>query len=245
MGVIEAFLWGGLAASSLVLGAVLDLRANLSPRVVGLLLAFGAGTLISAVAYELVPSERGFPIPVAVALGVGAVAFYALDALVDGMGGDNRKDIGATAGPGPSAGSGSAIAIGTLLDGIPESIVLGIGLSIGGSVSVAFLVAVFVSNLPEAIGGSDALRAAGHSPSQIMRLWVAILVASAFAAAGGYLLGSTFRLGGDLVQAFAAGAMITMVADTMLPEAFEEGGKQAGLLTALGFTIAALLSTLE
>jgi zinc transporter, ZIP family len=245
MGALDALFWGGLGASSLVLGGVIDLRTRPPTRLVGLLLAFGAGTLISAVAYELVPSERGFPIGVAVTLGIGAVVFYVVDAVVDGMGGAGRKSIGAVATPDTPAGSGSAIAIGTLLDGIPESVVLGIGLSMGGSVSVAFLVAVFVSNLPEAIGGSDALRAAGRSPSRILWLWIAILVASALAAAGGYVLASAFSLSGELVQAFAAGAMITMVADTMLPEAFAKGGKQAGLMTALGFTIAALLSALE
>ena len=229
MGAIEAFLWGGLAASSLVLGAILDLRAHLSSRAVGMLLAFGAGTLLSAVAYELVPSERGFPLGVAVSFVLGALVFYWVDAIVDRMGGANRKNIGAAVTLEEPAGSGSAIAIGTLLDGIPESIVLGIGLAMGGSVSVAFLVAVFVSNLPEAIGGSDALRAAGRSPAWILRLWTSILVASALAAAGGYLLSSSFSVGGELVQAFAAGAMITMVSDTMLPEAFAKGGKQAGL----------------
>ncbi len=134
----------------------------------------------------------------------------------------------------------------TLLDGIPESLVLGIGLALGSSVSVAFLAAVFVSNIPEGIAGTSSLISEGHSRRQVYRMWIALVIASAAAAALGYAFArSVPSVDGRIVQSFAAGAMLTMLADTMMPEAFKHGGKIVGLLTTLGFLMAAILSVLE
>ncbi len=239
---IGALVWGGIGASSLLVGAALALRFRLSRRTVGLVLAFGAGTLISSVAYELVPTETDSPVLVGLAIGAGALAFFFGDLWIERMGGERRKDLDAE--PGPDAGSGTAIAFGTVLDGVPESLVLGIGLALGGSISVAFLVAVFISNLPEAVGASTSLRAAGRTSGWIYGMWSAIVAISAIAAGLGYLLASSLSTSGELVQAFAAGSLITMIADTMVPEAFEHGGKVTGLATVLGFALAALLSGL-
>jgi ZIP family zinc transporter len=243
-GALGALIWGGAAASSLLVGAVLALRTTPSNRTVGLVLAFGAGTLISAVAYELVPTETQQPIGVGLAIGLGALVFYFGDRIVEGMGGQQRKDLDAT--PATAApGSGPAIALGTVLDGIPESLVLGIGMALGGAISVAFLAAVFISNLPEAIGASVSLRAAGRPSRWIYGMWAAIVVVSAISAAIGFAFATRIGTGGELVQAFAAGALITMIADTMIPEAFEHGGNVTGLATVLGFGLAALISGLE
>lgn len=243
-GALGAFIWGGFAASSLLVGAVLALRATPSNRTVGLVLAFGAGTLISAVAYELVPTETQQPIGVGLAMGLGALAFYFGDRIIEGMGGQQRKDLDATPATAASA-SGTAIALGTVLDGIPESLVLGIGMALGGTISVAFLAAVFISNLPEAIGATVSLRAAGRSSRWIYRMWAVIIVVSAISAAIGYVFAARIGTGAELVQAFAAGALITMIADTMIPEAYEHGGNVTGLATVLGFSLAALISGLE
>jgi zinc transporter, ZIP family len=240
--VLQAVFWGAFGASSLLVGALLALRTTLPNRVVGLVLAFGAGTLISAVAYELVAPETERPVGVGIAIALGALVFFFGDRYVEGLGGEDRKDLDATA---DGAGSGEAIALGTVLDGIPESLVLGIGLAIGGSVSVAFLAAVFISNLPEGIGASVSLRAAGRSARWIYGLWAAIVAASAVAAAVGFAIATGIGANGELIQAFAAGALITMIADTMIPEAYEHGGKVSGLATVLGFGLAALLSGLE
>jgi ZIP family zinc transporter len=240
-GALGALIWGGLGASSLLIGAVLALRTAPSNRTVGLVLAFGAGTLISAVAYELVAPETEQPVGVALAIGLGALVFYVGDSIVEGMGGERRKDLDATP---ESSGSGLAIALGTVLDGIPESLVLGIGLAMGGSISVAFLSAVFISNLPEAIGGTASLRAAGRPSRWIYGMWGAIVAASAAAAALGFVIASTIGSNGELIQAFAAGALITMIADTMIPEAVEHGGRVTGLATVLGFGLSALFSGL-
>jgi zinc transporter, ZIP family len=245
-GALGALLWGGAAASSLLIGAVIALRTKPSNRTVGLVLAFGAGSLISAVAYELVPTETDQPIGIGLAIGLGALTFYVGDTLIERMGGQRRKRLDpAAAAADSAAGSGPAIALGTVLDGIPESFVLGIGTALGGSISVAFLAAVFISNLPEAIGGSVSLRAAGMKPRWIYGMWAAIVAVSAVSAAIGFALASRIGSGGELVQAFAAGALITMIADTMIPEAFEHGGKVTGLATVLGFAVAALISGLE
>ena len=195
-------------------------------------------------AYELVPTETQQPIGIGLAIGLGALAFYFGDRIVEGMGGQQRKDLDATPAT-AAASSGSAIALGTVLDGIPESLVLGIGMAVGGAISVAFLAAVFISNLPEAIGASVSLRAAGRSARWIYGMWAAIVVVSAISAAIGFAIATRIGGTGELVQAFAAGALITMIADTMIPEAFEHGGNVTGLATVLGFSLAALISGLE
>ncbi|HEX2516167.1 MAG TPA: hypothetical protein VH257_15775, partial [Chloroflexota bacterium] len=159
MGLLDAAFWGALGASSLLIGAVVALRLRPSARATGLVMGFGAGALLSAVAYELVPETVLAGVGVPLVVGAGALTFFGADWLVDRRGGAERKDLGGSTGGADSASTGQAIVLGTLLDGVPESLVLGMGLAVGGAVSASFLVAVFVSNLPEAVGGTVALRA--------------------------------------------------------------------------------------
>jgi ZIP family zinc transporter len=242
--ILTAALWGGLAASSLVIGAVLALRARLSNRVIGWVMGFGAGALIAAIAYELIPeslvADAGSGI--LIAFGAGALTFFVLDWVIDNRGGRHRKKI---AGDRPE-GSGTAIFLGTLLDGIPESLTLGLSLALGGAISVAFLAAVFVSNIPEGIAGTTSLLAEGDSKRRVLWMWIGLVIASGAAAALGYaVVQATPAIDGRTVQAFAAGGVLIMLADVMMPEAFEHGGKIVGLLTTLGFLTAAVLSALE
>ncbi len=234
--------WGLVAASSLLIGSLLTFWLNPSRRLIGLIMAFGAGTLISAIAYELVEdaAASGRALTLAVGLAGGAVTFFVGDWWIDRAGGEHRKRSDGKQAQGDSFG----IFIGTLLDGIPESFILGASLLTSGGVSVAFLVAVFVSNLPEAMGATTGLAAAGWSKRRIIGIWLAVVGVSALAAASGYLLSSIRSLDGVLAQAFAAGGLLTMLADTMMPEAFENGGKAVGLLTVLGFAVAFALSQL-
>ena len=242
---IEAFLWGALASSSLLVGAVLALRLDLGERVIGLVMAFGAGVLISAVAFELfldiaeVFENRGW---VATGLFAGALTFFAGDTLIDGMGGDRRKSmVGRQAG-----GAALAIVLGIVLDGIPESFVVGMDLLTGEGVSAAFLAAVFLSNLPESAAATSGLKKAGWEDVRIYGLWAIVTLVAGVAAALGYkLLGDASGNTVAFVLAFAAGAILTMLADTMMPEAFEKGGRAAGLLTTLGFATAVLITSLE
>jgi ZIP family zinc transporter len=213
--------------------------------VIGLVSAFGAGVLISAVAYELfleaseTAEDRYW---VGFGLFAGAFTFFLGDTLIDRMGGEGRKSMeGRQAG-----GAALAIVLGIVLDGIPESFVVGIGLLSGEGISAAFVAAVFLSNLPESAAASAGLAKAGWQPKRIYGLWTGVTVVAGAAAAIGYgALGDASADSIAFVLAFAAGAILTMLADTMMPEAFEKGGKAAGLLTTLGFAAAVLISALE
>ncbi len=240
-----AFFWGFIASSSLLVGALLALTVRPSRRVVGLVMAFGAGVLISAVAYELVgeaieTADTGR----AVALGLfaGCGVFFFGDALIDRLGGEGRKSSGGE----QSGGVGLAIMLGIVLDGIPESIVIGVGLLSGEGVGLAMLVAVFLSNLPEAVAATTGLTAAGWPRTRLWLLWLAVVSVSALSSLAGYALfddASPDTIA--FVLAFAGGAILTMLADTMMPEAFEQSGKLVGVVTTLGFALAFTISTLE
>ncbi len=239
----EALFWGLFAGSSLILGGVLALVLPIRERLLGLIMAFGAGVLISAVAYELVAEAFQTAAgsgSLALGLAAGALTFFVGDLFIDRMGGDDRKKIQG------AAGSGLAIVLGIVLDGIPESAVIGLGLLEGNGVSVAVIAAVFLSNLPEAIAATTGLMAGGWKRSRILGLWVLVTVVSGLASLLGYAL---FDSAGPsalaFVLAFAGGAILTMLADTMMPEAYEHGGKLVGLVTTLGFGLAFALSTLE
>jgi ZIP family zinc transporter len=241
---LEAAVFGAIAGSSLLIGAFLSLALHPSRRVIGLVMAFGAGALISAVAFELVSEAvaAGEGRAVVVGFAAGTLAFFVGDLMIDRRGGAERKrSTGAQA-----SGSALAIFLGTLLDGIPESAIIGSTIVTGGSVSAAFLAAVFISNLPEAMSATYGLRKAGWPQKRLVLMWVGVTILSSVCAAAGFLLFDSFdSLEGAFLQAFAAGALLTMLADTMMPEAFDFSGKAAGLLTSLGFGVALFISTLE
>lgn len=238
----QAIAWGFVAGASLLLGAFVALRVRPTQRANGLIMAFGAGVLISAVAYELVAEAISADVSlgfVALGLGTGALAFYVGALLLDRAGGQQRKSSEGVQSEAPSL----AIALGALLDGVPESIVLGLSFLTGEGVSVALLAAVFISNIPESIAATTGLSRAGWPRGRILLMWTAIAVASGLAAGLGYgIFANSSGLTGAFAQAFAAGAMLTMLADTMMPEAFRYGGRQTGLLTVLGFATALGLS---
>jgi ZIP family zinc transporter len=243
--VAAALGWGTLAASSLVIGAIFALLVRIDLRVTGLIMGFGAGVLISAVAFDLVEeavdmaSGHG-----AVLLGIfaGCGVFFGGDWLIDRSGGADRKDAKGA----QQTGSPLAIVLGTVLDGIPESMVIGLTIFQGGAVGAAYLVAVFISNMPEAISSTAGLTAAGWKNERILWLWIAITVISGVASLAGY--GLFQNSSPDVVAfvlAFAAGAILTMLADTMMPEAYENGGRLVGVVTTLGFAVAFVIHTLD
>ena len=241
----EAFGWGTLAASSLVIGAVVALVFNIRLRVIGLIMAFGAGVLISAVAFDLVEeaaaksSGDGWAIA---GLFAGCFVFFGGDSLIDRLGGGDRKDADGD----QESGSPLAIVLGTVLDGIPESMVIGLTIFEGGAVGAAYLAAVFISNLPEAISSTSGLVASGWQKARILWMWIGIAVVSGLASAAGYgLFQNSSPDTVAFVLTFAAGAIITMLATTMIPEAFEHGGKLVGVVTTLGFAVAFTIHTLD
>ncbi|MCG5430908.1 hypothetical protein LV457_01150 [Mycobacterium sp. MYCO198283] len=229
-----ALLWGFVAASSLLLGAVAGVLRSWNPRPVGLVLGFGAGALVASISFELAAEgfDVGGPGPVAIGIAVGAVSFWLADLAVDRVGGRS-----------PSAAAGLPLELGALLDGIPEQAVLGIGIASGQGVSVALLIAIFVSNLPEGIGSAADMRGAGHTPRRIVAGWCAVTALCTLATVAGYacqhFAGQQLRGG---IDGFAAGALLVMLVGEMVPEAREKGGRATGLAAVLGFTVAAFLS---
>jgi ZIP family zinc transporter len=244
---LEAAFWGVASAISLPLGALIALQWQVPARVLGLVMGFGAGALISAVAFELVDEAvavsggTGF---VGLGLAAGALTFFAGDWYIDRQGGEERKSVAAE----QREGNPRAIVLGTVLDGVPESIVIGGSLvvGVGGGVSAALIAATFLSNFPESLAASVGLVESGMSRGRLLGMWAGIVLMSGTAATCGYvLLDNASPNLASFIQTFAAGAMLTMLADTMMPEAFEEGGKPVGLLTVLGFALAAWLSSFE
>jgi ZIP family zinc transporter len=241
--VIEAAFWGGLGASALLLGAVVAFLFDVPKRIQGLILAFGAGTLIGAVAYELFEEAVDLSVAgvdVAIGFGLGATVFYLGSLAIDRMsptgpdGMPSKRD--------PRTG-GLALVLGAILDGIPESIVLGLSLLAGEGVSIAVLAAVFISNVPEGLSASEDLSAAGTMRRNILGLWAIVVVASGLASSFGFgVLGQMGPHVVVLLDSFAAGAILAMLAESMIPEAYEEGGRAVGLATTFGFAIAAALS---
>jgi ZIP family zinc transporter len=236
--------WGALAASSLVLGAALSFARRWPTRQVGYVLSFGAGALISAVSFELAAEgiEVGGAGVTGLGLGAGALAYYGLDGWIARRHATGRGRHGRSEG----SGSGTALALGAFLDGIPEQIVLGINLAAGGGVGVSLLVAIFVSNLPESLGSASDMSAAGRPREAIMRLWVLVAAVCAVATVLGYLAADAVGGNGKAaIDGFAAGALLVMLIDSMIPDAREDAGRGAGLVTVLGFAVAAGLSSLS
>jgi ZIP family zinc transporter len=243
--VAEAFVWGFVAAASLLLGAGIALRFPVGLRAIGLVMGFGAGVLLSAVSFDLIETA------VQKATGHGAVlvgifagcgVFFGGDLLIDRAGGARRKS---------ARGSGTdqsalAIVLGTVLDGIPESLVIGLAIYESGTVGAAYLAAVFISNVPEALSSTAGLAASGWRPRRILGMWTLIALVSGISSLVGYV---AFRHSSPdavaFMLAFAAGAILTMLADTMMPEAYEHGGRLVGVVTTLGFAIAFLIDQLD
>jgi ZIP family zinc transporter len=229
---IEAGAWGLIAESSLVLGAILSFTGWIRDQPLRLVTAFGAGVLISAVAYDLVGEavlKTATGTSVAAGFVLGSLVFYGITSLVERW--SSRRS------------QGTGIFIGAALDAIPTAVVLGVSLLGGDGVSVAILVAIFISNLPEGLSSSTGLSKAGHGRGQIIGAWLVVVAVSGLVAAVSYAgLGGA---GGDAIafmEAFAAGAIVTMLADDMIPNAYKAGDKLPGVATAAGFAAAALLS---
>ncbi|WP_138732218.1 ZIP family metal transporter [Modestobacter excelsi] len=239
---LEAGLWGLLGGGALVLGALAAWFLRVSSDVIASVMAFGSGVLISAVAFDLMAeaADTGGLGPTAIGFLGGALAYLGANALLARYGARHRKRSGDQQ-PSESqqAGSGMAIAVGALLDGIPESVVLGVGLLAGGGVSLSVLAAVFISNVPEGLSSAAGMKRSGRSAAYVFGVWTTIAVVSAIAALLGYAtLGGAPPEAIAVITAVAAGAILTMIADTMIPEAFEETKTWTGLITTVGFLLA-------
>lgn len=246
---IEAGLWGLLGGSALLIGALIGYSVKLSQRVIAAVMAAGSGVLISAVAFELMDEAyaRGGFDSTAIGFISGGLAYTAANVLISRRGARHRKRSGhhpAERQP-EDSGSSIAVAVGALLDGIPESVVIGISLLSGGPVSSVTVAAVFISNVPEGLSSAAGMKRAGHRPLYVYGVWGGIALISGLAA----LLGNIALAGAspDLVAAttaVAAGAILAMLVDTMIPEATESTHEYTGLITVGGFLLAFVLSKL-
>ena len=236
----EAFGWGALGASALLIGALIAYLLSPTRGVIAVVMALGTGLLIGSVSFELIDEALKYQAVAWVAAMVlgGAAVFTVGDWLLERRGGGDRKDAtGAQA-----EGSPLAIVLGSVLDGIPESFVLGLTVLQGG-VSVSLLAAVALSNLPEGMSSSSGLRQAGWPRNQVVARWSVVVLVSGTAAAAGYgMLGPASGRTGALVQAFAAGALLAMLADTLLPQAYAVEGVLTGSLVVTGFAVSLALS---
>ncbi|MBI2703930.1 MAG: ZIP family zinc transporter [Actinobacteria bacterium] len=245
-----AAFWSLVGAGSLLLGSIVALRWHMSERAIGLIMAFGAGTLISAVAFELTIDayKEGGRLPSLLGLVSGALVFWGLDELLERRSarnggidvGEAEAAVGATA----TGVSGPSLVLGALLDGVPESVAIAITLLGGGTVGFAMVTAVFLSNIPEGLAATVGLVESKMEAARIIGIWLIVIAISVAAATFGYvLLGSASGASLAFIQTFAAGAILTMLANTMMPEAFTHGGRQVGLLTVAGFILASGLAT--
>ena len=244
----QATFWGFVSGGALVVGAAIGYFIKVPARVVAGVMAFGSGVLISALSFELMEEafeEAGLPAS-ATGFLLGAAVYAAANRLLAVWGAKHRKRSGEQQpNEEEQSGSGLAIAVGALLDGVPESIAIGLSILHGGAVSVATVAAIFLSNLPEGLSSSAGMRSAGRSAKYVFGVWTAIAVTCGLSSLVGYVgFGGLSPFIVAATTAVAAGAMLTMIVDTMVPEAFAEAHNWAGLIAVVGFLVSFTLTKL-
>ena len=223
---LEAALFGAVAQSSLVLSGLVVYWVHVPPKVVGALAGFGAGALVAAIAFDLIPESETLSFPQsAMWLLIGAGVFVVSDRIVEArFGGEGGSSTGAL-----------GIVVGAVVDGIPESLIFGIQLAGGQPIGIAFLGAVWISNIPQALAPSADLAGGGWRVGRVLAMWGAVVLACGLVAGLGFAVADAIGLNGSRAAAFAAGGLLAMLTDSLMPYAFDRGGVMAGVWTVVGF----------
>ena len=240
---IQAALWGGIASLSLFIGALLGIYLTIPKKIVAFIMAFGTGLIIGSATFDLLGEANGEAnlLVVTALFLLGALVFTIFESFISKKGGKERKRSKKN----PHGHSGLAIYIGTIMDAIPESIIIGVSFIGNQSTQWVFIFAIFISNLPESLSSSIGLKLDNYSSRKILFLWGSVVILSSLSALGGYVFlqdaskGFIYAIG-----AFGAGGLISMVSSTMLPEAFEEGGPIVGFISSLGIILSYLFTNL-
>lgn len=239
----QALLWGAIAGSAVFFGAIVGIFTQIKRRYIGFIMALGTGVLIGAASFELLQESitNGGLIITSISFLCGALLFTTFDYMIAKRGGKERKRSKQN----PVGHSGLAIFVGTIIDAIPESMIIGISL-IDQNISWVLVIAIFISNFPEGLSSSIGLKQDGYSNQKILFLWFAVLVLSSLSSLFGFVFLADVSepvIGG--INAFAAGGIVAMISSTMLPEAHEEGGPIVGLITAIGLICSVFLTSLQ
>lgn len=247
--IIDSLVWGFIASLPLIAGAILASYVNLKRNVIASIMAFGAGVLVAALTFSLI--EEAYSLVndlVSVVLGftLGGLSYSVANHVLNKRAStDHRKrSHGQDAGGGKDA-SGVALMVGSLMDNIPENMALGISIVAGGTVNVVLIAAIFISNFPEGLASSQGMKSNGKSRRKILLLWSVVVAIGTISSAIGFSV--LANLDKDIVAislSFASGAILVMLAESMIPEAFEEGGSKIGLATMAGFALAFVLGRL-
>ncbi len=244
---LQAGLWGMFAGGASLLGAIIGYAIKLPKKVIAAIMAFGSGVLISALSYELMEEayQQAGLLPSVIGFFTGALTYSGINGLLSRMGAKHRKRSSGQPSEDEKEGSGTAIAVGALLDGIPESMAIGLTMLGGGVVSMATVLAIFISNIPEGLSSSAGMKASGRSTKYIFGIWIGIAIISGLSSLIGYSVYINLSIEARAATtAIAAGAILSMLAETMIPEAFEGTRDWAGLITGAGFICAFALSML-
>ena len=224
---LNAILLGAAAQSALVISGLLVYRFKFSDRFIGLLAGFGVGALIEAVAFDLIAETKDLStFEFALWMLLGAAVLLIGDRLID-------RRFGSEGG-----GQAMGIVVGSIVDGVPESAIFGIQVATHFPISIGFLMAVFVSNFPQALAPSADLAKGGWKMGRLVGMWAMVLVACGVASGLGYALANAFSgVNGDRMAALAAGGLLSMIADSMMPFAYDRGGELTGVAVVIGFCL--------